>query len=93
MRSILKNKKGATLADAYPAVLTIVLIGIVLGIGLYVLSQVEPNVGGGTASTSINNTITGLGNLATWMTVIVVVLAASIVLGLVLSSFGRGRGI
>jgi len=88
MRSILKNKKGLSLGDMYPAVLTIVLIGIVLGIGLYVLAQIETNITGG--STAINTTITGLGGLASWIAVIVVVLAAAIVLGVVLSSFGRG---
>ena len=92
MRSILKNKKGLSLGDMYPAVLTIVLIGIVLGIGLYVLAQVETNISGG--STAINTTITGLGGLASWIAVIVVVIAAAVVLGIVISSFGsRSRGV
>ena len=92
MRSLVKGKKGMVLGDMYPAVLTIVLIGIVLGIGLYVLSQVESNVAGG--STAINTTITGLGGLASWIAVIVVVIAAAIVLGIVISSFGgRARGV
>ena len=92
MRSILKNKKGLQLADMYPAVLMIVLVGIILGIGLYVMSQVEGNITGG--SSYINTTITGLGGLADWIAVIVVVIAAAIVLGIVISSFGaRGRGV
>ena len=92
MRSILKNKKGLSLGDMYPAVLTIVLIGIVLGIGLYVLAEVESNITGGSAQ--INTTITGLGGLANWIAVIVVVIAAAVVLGIVISSFGsRSRGV
>ena len=92
MRSLVKSKKGMVLGDMYPAVLTIVLIGIVLGIGLYVLSQVESNIAGGSAE--INTTITGLGGLASWIAVIVVVIAAAIVLGIVISSFGgRARGV
>jgi len=92
MRSILKNKKGLSLGDMYPAVLTIVLIGIVLGIGLYVLAEVESNITGG--SSQINTTITGLGGLANWIAVIVVVIAAAVVLGIVISSFGsRSRGV
>ena len=92
MRSLVKGKKGMVLGDMYPAVLTIVLIGIVLGIGLYVLSQVESNIAGG--SEQINTTITGLGGLASWIAVIVVVIAAAIVLGIVISSFGgRARGV
>jgi len=94
MRNILnmKDKRGLTLGDMYPAVLTIVLIGIVLGIGLYVLAQVEGNITGG--SEQINTTITGLGGLASWIAVIVVVIAAAVVLGIVISSFGgSGRGV
>ena len=93
MKSILKDKKGLSLGDLYPAVLTIVLIGIILGIGLYILASVETNVGG-TASTAINTTITGLATFADWIAIIVVVLAAAVVLGVVLSSFGgRSTGI
>jgi len=92
MRSLLKNKKGISLGDLYPAVLTIVLIGIILGIGLYVLNQVEANISGG--STYINTTVTGLGGLASWIAVIVVVIAAAVILGIVISSFGsRSRGV
>ena len=86
------KKKGLSLGDLYPAVLTIVLVGIVLGIGLYVLNQVEANITGGSAQ--INTTITGLGGLADWIGVIVVVIAAAVVLGVVINSFGsRGRGV
>jgi type II secretory pathway component PulF len=92
MKNLLKNKKGLSLGDAYPAVLTIVLIGIVLGIGIYVLQEVEGNIDGG--SSYVNTTITGLGGLASWIAVIVVVIAAAIVLGIVISSFGsRTRGV
>ncbi len=92
MKNLLKNKKGLSLGDAYPAVLTIVLIGIVLGIGIYVLQEVEGNIEGG--SSYVNTTITGLGGLASWIAVIVVVIAAAIVLGIVISSFGsRTRGV
>lgn len=92
MRSILKlkkkDKRGLGLGDLYPAVLAIVLIGIVLGIGLYVLAQVESKITGGSAQ--INTTITGLGGLASWIGVIVVVIAAAVVLGIVVGSFGGG---
>jgi len=73
----------------YPAVLTLVLIGIVLGIGLYVLDSVENNLTG-EANTAVNTTIAGLGDFADWIAIIVVVIAAAIVLGVVLSSFGGG---
>ena len=86
---IKKNKKGMTLGDIYPAVLTIVLIGIVLGIGLYILAEVDDQIDDVEASSALNETIVGLGDFAGWIAIIVVVIAAAIVLGIVLSSFGR----
>jgi len=166
------------LEDIYPAVLTIILIGLVLGIGIYILSEVNNEVsdtsgsvvnetglwineslstvdlatangfntfavsacygnatGVGTDSTvnysitsanytvdtnagtiltttagaenytdvacsytyfygeeaseAIDETMAGLGDFAGWIAIIVVVIAAAIVLGIVLSSFGR----
>ncbi len=96
LRSVLdkKNKRGMALGDMYPAVLTIVLIGIVLGIGLYVLSEVNDNINDTDATNAIDDTISGLGDFAGWIAVIVVVIAAAIVLGIVLRSFGQGsRGV
>jgi len=93
MRSLIKNKKGLSLGDMYPAVLTLVLIGIVLGVGLYVLDQFALNITGD-AQTAVNTTIDGLATFADWIAIIVVVIAAAVVLGVVLSSFGgRGSGI
>ena len=169
MRKLI-DKKGVSLGDMYPAVLTLVLVGIVLGVGLYVLatfhdqvatdysgSQVSINASTGTttltdaalaefnmssidtatnqtgtavtnytftgagvitwgadvvtssvtdlinvtytykydatdsAEESITNVTSGLATFADWIAIIVVVLAAAIVLGIVLTSFGRRR--
>jgi len=168
------NKKGLSLNDMYPAVLTIVLIGIILGIGLYTLDKVAEGVASetiaitnetvhlgtspvsvatvgdckartftlvgilngttnatvpannytfstaglltGTSGENINNdsdtffsytyvgtpytgttdaceslgtAVTSTGGFANWIAVIVVVLAAAIILGIVISSFGK----
>lgn len=89
-----KDKKGMSLGDMYPAVLTIVLIGIVLGIGMYVLAKTEAQIDNDDAGTAVNDTITGLADFADWIAVIVVVIAAAIILGLVIRSFGSGaRGV
>ena len=175
MRSIQTDKKkGMSIGDMYPAVLTIVMIGIVLGVGLFVLSTLHTSISTdytgaqvgintstgtttladasktefaltakpvlinattgtaftnftyttagvmtwgddiktagaldlfnittaytydatGTSEESITTTITGLATFADWIAIIVVVIAAAIVLGVVLSSFGsRGSGI
>lgn len=165
----LRDKRAVGLNDMYPAVLMIVLVGIILGVGLFVLSQTqlgmsdtrtvvnetltptglavavakatdcgftsfavtsvwnhtvlldannytynansgtvtnlssehsggaynvsytyksgEDNVASSNYCDSIGTTISGAGNFSTWIAVIVVVLAAAIVLGIVLSSF------
>ena len=167
-------KKGINLGDLYPAVLSIILIGIALGVGIFVLDetadaistqanvatfeQVTPtdagvsvaaatncgfhnfavtavannsgtaivagnytvNAGVGTITnttsefptawnvsytndqadtglagnpcTSLATTITGAGGLADWIAVLIVVIAAAVVLGIVINSFGRREG-
>jgi len=87
---LLKDKRGMSLGDIYPIVLTLVLVGIILGIGLYVLAEVNEQITDATATEALNDTITGLATFSDWIAVIVVVVAAAIVLGIVLSSFGRG---
>ena len=95
MEKLTIKKKGMSIGDMYPAVLTIVLVGIVLGIGLYVLATFSDQIGTSeTAQEAVNTTIIGLATFADWIAIIVVVIAAAIVLGVVLSSFGqRGSGI
>jgi len=178
MKLNFQDKRGMTLGDIYPAVLTIVMIGLVLGIGIYILAEVRTNVATsytgsdnnvnltattatntttltdstkddyslssiivinttgtpytvptstysftsagvitwdqsltsvaeyfvnissvythdaiGSPEEAINDTVTGLAGFADWIAIIVVVLAAAIVLGIVLSSFGRRTGV
>jgi protein involved in ribonucleotide reduction len=177
------NKKGVGLNDLYPAVLLVIVIGIALGIGIFVLNETADatsttayrvtnesitatlldNAGGATlagaatcgsqtfavyyvinasnstggiiapgnytydvdlgrisnisrdrmgtpwnvsytyvgtaddSATSSCNVLetssTGIGGLADWIAIIIVVLAASIVLGIVVGSFGKKEGI
>lgn len=88
MKSLIKGKKGLMLGDLYPAVLTIVLIGILLGIGIYVLAQFDAQIDDAEASSAINQTMVGIGDFADWIAIIVVVIAAAVILGVVFSSFG-----
>jgi len=167
MESIqIKKRKGMSIGDMYPAVITVMLVGIVLGVGLFILSTLSDSVqsdysgsqnlinttttpattlaevayaefnlssvdsvinqtsyaftnytftGAGvitwganinsndtllnitytytydkasTPEEALTTTITGLATFADWIAIIVVVIAAAIVLGIVLSSFG-----
>ena len=164
---MLKDKRGLGLNSAYGAVLMIVMVGIILGLGLYIMAETRTGVAtdrtdtisansssgitmtdasltnyelrsiesvidssSGTVYTNytftaagvvtvgandagqvvnisgtyhydatdspeatMTTTITGLATFADWIAIIVVVLAAAIVLGIVLSSFGREPGV
>jgi hypothetical protein len=83
------NKRGLALGDLYYAVLTITFVGIVIGIGLYVMYAVSekiPGVGG----VAINTTAEGLASFTNWVPLMIVIIAIAIVLSIVLSSFGNG---
>jgi hypothetical protein len=61
MRSILKNKKGLSVGDIYPIILTIALVAILIAIVVYVLGAMTPALSTDTNSTSgeqgiMNNT-------------------------------------
>lgn len=76
------------LQDMYPAVLTIILIGIVIGVGVIVLNQFGNTASvGGQASCAINSTRDAVDDFVTWIPVIVIIIAAAIILGLVMRSF------
>lgn len=78
------------LGDMYGVVLTLVLVGLLLGIGMLVLQNFQDASGvtGTDAATAINDTQTAVATLAsTWLPIIVVIIAAAIILGLVIRSF------
>ncbi len=75
------------LGDMYPAVLTIILIGIVIGVGVIVLDEFGRASIGGQASSAINSTRDAVDDFVTWIPVIIIIIAASIILGLVMRSF------
>lgn len=84
-----------SLGDMYPAVLTIVLIGVLLGVGLVILGTLQTNsaiTAVTPAVTAINATVVGLGTFASWIGIIVLVIAAAIVIGLVVNSFRHNGG-
>ena len=80
------------LKDMYGAVLIVVLIGILLGVGLVILGTLSTNsaiTAVPSAVLAINQTILALGTFGTWMGIIVLIIAAAIVIGIVMSSFGN----
>ena len=78
------------LNDLYPVVLSILLIGVLLGVGLVILGTLQTNAAITSvtvATQAINLTTIALGTFSTWMGIIVLVIAAAVVIGLVINSF------
>ena len=83
------NKK-ANINQLFPAVLALVLVGVLLGAGLLILSSFQTAAVLGTAAANATGSvITAMSSLATtWLPIIVVVIAAGIVLAILLGAFG-----
>ena len=83
------NKKG-NINQLFPAVLALVLVGVLLGAGLMILSSFQTAAGASTAAANATGSvITAMATLATtWLPIIVVVIAAGIVLAILLGAFG-----
>ena len=80
------------LQDMYPAVLTLVLVAILLGVGLTVLGNLSTAGGiSATASTAVNSSILAIDDFVPWFTVLVVIIAAAIIIGMVIRSFSGTR--
>ena len=89
---LFKNKKGLTLADAAPAVIMLVVITIVLGIGASILTTVQSTqTSGSIAYNASGYGLTGVNTFSQWVPTISIVLAAALVIGLVMAylSFRR----
>jgi type II secretory pathway component PulF len=90
---MLMNKKGLGVGDMHPIVLALVLVGITLGIGATVIAKFgETMTAGSVAENVTNKTLTALNDFSTWLSIIVIVIAAAIILGLVMTAFTRREG-
>jgi hypothetical protein len=76
-------------SSLYTFVLTLVLVGMVLGVGLLVLGKFANTAGiGADASTALNNTVTAVAEIpSTWLGLIVTITVLAIILTLVIRSF------
>lgn len=84
------SKKGMQIDDLYGVVLALVLVGVLLGVGAVILIKLmgASGVSGTVAERMINKTLIALNELpSTWLIIIVLVIAASIVIGLLVRSF------
>ena len=89
MRSLTSNKK-AQLGTLQGIIITLVVVGIILGIGFMVLEefrdQMETN---STAYTGVNDTIGALNKIPSWLSIIVILAIVGILLAIVFSVLPR----
>ena len=90
----MKRKTKKAQAGLPSFVMSIVLIGVVVGVGLLVLSEFEESTAVQSvtaAGTAVNTTISAAGGISDWLSIIVIVVIASVIIGLFgMRGFGRG---
>lgn len=86
------KKKGMTVGELYPFVLTIVLVGMLVGVGVLALDSFSTASGvTKTAATAINASRAAIATVAsTWMTLIVTIGVLAIIITLVIRGFSGG---
>jgi len=89
----MKFIKGLNIQDLYPIIMIFLLVGIVAGVagitGDELMQKVDTSE---LANDSINNSIIAINDLTDWLATIVVIAAIAIVIGLVLSAYGKRGG-
>jgi len=89
MKSLLKCKQ-AQLGSLQTIIITLVVVGIVLGIGFLVLEEFRDQMTAGTeAYSGVNDTITAMAKIPTWLSIIVILAIVGILLAIVFSVMPR----
>ncbi len=87
---LFKNKKGLSVGALSPLITTLLVVTILLAITLVILTTFMDisGISGTTAETAINDSVTALADIPTWLPLIIIVVIAAILLGLVFGVFG-----
>ena len=92
MKSLLKEKKGQ-IGTLQTIIITLVVIGIVLGIGFLVLEEFMDQMDAGSeAEAGVNDTIQALSEIPSWLTIVVILAIVGILLAIVFSVLPRAGG-
>jgi len=87
-----RNKKAMTIGDLYPVILIIATVAILLAVVMYVLDEFgDQMTTNSAAANATEDIIEDFTNFVPWVGIILLVIAAAIVLGVVISSFA-GKG-
>jgi len=90
------GKKGFGFQDLSSVGLLFVLVGVTLGVGAYINSQLQSTAGWAATSTeylAVANATAGIAKLASWLPIIAVVIAAGVVIGVLVKAFSNQGGI
>ena len=86
----MKTKKGQ-IGTLQNLVITLVVIGIVLGIGLLVLGEFKDQLDSSSEEwTAVNETVYAIGKIPSWLSIIVILAIVGILLSIVFSVLPRG---
>ena len=91
----MKFRKGISFAQLSTIALLFVLVGVTLAIGAYVLSQIQTTAGWATTSNqylAVQNATVGISQLAQWLPIIAMVIAAGGVIAVLVGAFAFRRG-
>jgi len=88
----LRDKRGMSIGDIYPIVLTIAIVGILLAVVLYVITAFgEQMTNNSAAQNATEDIVDDFVDFIPWIGIILLIVAAAIVLGIVINSFAGGR--
>lgn len=86
------GKKGMSIGDLYPVILIIATVAILLAVVMFVLGEFgDQMTENGSAYNATNDIVDDFTDFVPWIGIILLVVAAAIVLGVVISSFA-GKG-
>ena len=92
LKSLTKNKRGMTIGDLYPVILIIATVAILLAVVMFVLDEFgDQMTNESAAQNATEDIVEDFTDFVPWVGIILLVVAAAIVLGVVISSFA-GRG-
>jgi len=90
------GKKALSMADLPGVLMLLVLIGVTLGVGIYTNTEFVKTLGvagDSDVALMVNNSTSGLSNLAQWLPIVAIVIAAGIVIGTLILAFSSREGV
>jgi len=91
---LLKNKKGLGVGDIYPIILIIATVAILLAVVMFVLGEFgDQMTNQSAAQNATKDIVEDFVDFIPWIGIILLIVAAAIVLGIVISSFATPKRI